>query len=200
MQNFYNIRLTAPACSITLHAGLLAWMLYPAPIPQMHMQIVDVSIVRLSSPAQSQSQPAAQPKSDPAPRAEKAETKPENRPAQKTQTASATPPTTGKQSPTATKTIAASNPPLYAEASLHNTPPAYPASARARGIEGKVLLEVDVSPEGSARDVAITASSGYALLDNAAQGAIRTWRFIPASNHGQSIEARIEIPIEFRLE
>ena len=44
----------------------------------------------------------------------------------------------------------------------------YPPEAVARGIEGEVRLILKLSAEGTVVDVSIAASSGHALLDNAA--------------------------------
>lgn len=72
-------------------------------------------------------------------------------------------------------------------------PPAYPMSARRRGIEGEVELRVDVDADGRPRLVTIARSSGDRQLDSAAAQAVEQWRFAVAS------PMAIEIPIQFRL-
>ena len=72
-------------------------------------------------------------------------------------------------------------------------PPAYPMSARRRGIEGEVELRVDVDSDGRPRLVTIARSSGDRQLDGAAARAVEQWRFAVAA------PMAIAIPIQFRL-
>jgi protein TonB len=80
-----------------------------------------------------------------------------------------------------------------------NPPPPYPATARRRGWEGKVLLRVEVSASGSVRDVVIEKSSGYSCLDEAAQQAVYRWRFKPALQNGRPVPGQVKVPIHFNL-
>lgn len=73
------------------------------------------------------------------------------------------------------------------------TPPAYPMSARRRGIEGEVELRVDVDSDGRPQLVTIARSSGDRQLDSAAARAVEQWRFAVAA------PMAIEIPVQFRL-
>jgi protein TonB len=82
---------------------------------------------------------------------------------------------------------------------LNNPKPFYPLAAKRRGIKGRVILEVIVSASGAATQVLIKKSSGYKLLDRAASDTVASWRFIPASEDGENIEAIVEIPIRFEL-
>ncbi|RIX48554.1 MAG: energy transducer TonB [Rhodocyclales bacterium GT-UBC] len=83
---------------------------------------------------------------------------------------------------------------------LHNPKPAYPPISRRSGEEGKVLLKVRVSPQGTALDVAVSKSSGFARLDNAALEAVNRWRFVPAKRGDEAIESSVIVPITFALE
>lgn len=56
--------------------------------------------------------------------------------------------------------------------------PIYPRMAIARGIEGKLLVKIKISPEGHALDTIILKSSGSELLDTAAVNAIKKWVFV----------------------
>jgi protein TonB len=80
-----------------------------------------------------------------------------------------------------------------------NPQPDYPLSARRKGWEGRVLVEVLVSPEGRAREVKLARSSGHEILDAAALDAVRDWQFRPAERNGQAVAGRIRVPISFRL-
>jgi periplasmic protein TonB len=82
-----------------------------------------------------------------------------------------------------------------------NPRPPYPLVARRLGMQGVVLLEVVVAPDGRAADVQLTRSSGFAPLDESALSTVRTrWRFIPARRGGVAVEGRVTVPIRFRLE
>lgn len=82
---------------------------------------------------------------------------------------------------------------------LANPPPAYPVSARRRGIEGTVLLDVRVGPGGEAREVKLARGAGETALDEAAYEAVRGWRFVPARRGAEAVEAWVRIPVVFRL-
>jgi protein TonB len=82
---------------------------------------------------------------------------------------------------------------------LRNPSPVYPELARAQGDEGTVLLDVHVLPSGRCGEIRVLASSGHALLDEAAVRAVRGWVFKPATRWRQPIPFRVEIPITFRL-
>jgi periplasmic protein TonB len=83
---------------------------------------------------------------------------------------------------------------------LHNPPPSYPSASRRMGEQGRVLLNVAVSADGSALTVALNASSGSNRLDEAAMAAVRKWRFVPARRGGQAVNASVVVPIKFSLQ
>lgn len=80
-----------------------------------------------------------------------------------------------------------------------NPPPLYPYSARARGLEGRVLTRVEVLADGSPGFVLVIKSSGYRMLDDAAIKDIKKWMFIPAKKDGAAIRSFVQIPINFAL-
>lgn len=90
-------------------------------------------------------------------------------------------------------------PPRYNAAYLSNPKPAYPLAARRRGIEGKVLLRVEVSASGEAMQVQLKKSSGHDMLDQAALEAVRGWRFVPAKRGNTAVVAWVEVPLVFKL-
>lgn len=82
-----------------------------------------------------------------------------------------------------------------------NPLPTYPLVARRLGKEGVVLLEVLVAADGSAADVRVVESSGFAPLDESAVATVRSrWRFVPARRAGVPIASRVTVPIRFRLD
>jgi protein TonB len=80
---------------------------------------------------------------------------------------------------------------------IHRPAPEYPAWARENGITGKVLLRVLVDQQGSVRRIAVVR--GVKGLTEAAQDALREWRFRPATDRGRPVAVWVEIPVEFRL-
>ena len=78
-------------------------------------------------------------------------------------------------------------------------PPVYPESARRRGQQGRVILQVNVSPEGRPVTVSVEQSSGVPSLDAAALTAVERWRFVPATQAGVPVAATADVPILFRL-
>lgn len=90
-------------------------------------------------------------------------------------------------------------PPRFNAAYLNNPPPVYPVMARRLGEEGKVMLRVYVTPEGTAGEVRVQSSSGSPMFDEAAIEAVRQWRFVPARQGDNPVAAWVQVPIVFRL-
>jgi TonB family protein len=89
--------------------------------------------------------------------------------------------------------------PIFDAQYLNNPAPLYPKVARDRGIEGKILLEVVVKEDGSALNVKLISSSGSSLLDESAIEAVKNWQFIPAKKFGKFVQAKVIVPIEFKI-
>jgi TonB family protein len=81
---------------------------------------------------------------------------------------------------------------------LTRVPPVYPESARAKGVEGTVLLEAVISMEGVPLSLRVLESPDSDLSD-AAQAAVRQWRYQPTLLNGQPIEVVTTIAIQFHL-
>lgn len=82
---------------------------------------------------------------------------------------------------------------------LHNPKPEYPAIAKSRGWQGKVLLRVQVSAEGTALQVNVDTSSGHEMLDESAMEAVNRWKFIPAKRGETAVASTVLVPIIFTL-
>jgi len=91
-------------------------------------------------------------------------------------------------------------PPRFSADYLKNPAPPYPALSRRMGEEGRVLLRVLVSPAGVPEQVQIKTSSGSARLDESALATVRTWKFVPARQGDQPVEAWVLVPISFSLQ
>jgi len=89
--------------------------------------------------------------------------------------------------------------PVFNADYLDNPAPAYPPLSRRMGEQGRVVLRVLVRVEGTAADVQVRASSGYARLDDVARETVRHWKFVPARRGAQPVEAWVLIPISFGL-
>ena len=80
-----------------------------------------------------------------------------------------------------------------------NKAPSYPHIARRMGLQGKVVLNVEVLANGSCGQINIAQSSGHTALDNNALSAVKTWHFIPATQAGKAINKWHQVPIIFSL-
>lgn len=81
------------------------------------------------------------------------------------------------------------------------TSPRYPSNELRNGIQGTVILRVLVDIDGKPVDVTIETSSGNRNLDKEArQHVLKTWRFKPAMQNGQAVQAYGLVPIAFNLQ
>jgi protein TonB len=92
----------------------------------------------------------------------------------------------------------------YSEASFNanygtNPKPKYPAIARSRGWQGKVLLRVKVAADGLSETVTVHSSSGHDALDESAVAAVEKWKFIPAKRGNTAVACTVIVPIIFTL-
>jgi protein TonB len=62
-----------------------------------------------------------------------------------------------------------------------------------------VLLLVEILENGRPERITIRQSSGHPILDEAAQGAVGRWMFIPAQREGKPVKSVAEVPIVFSL-
>ena len=74
----------------------------------------------------------------------------------------------------------------------------YPEIARQAGIEGMVVIQVVVMPDGSPSQPFV-ARSGGEILDKAAVEAVMKLSFSPGKQRGKPVMVRMAIPIRFRL-
>ncbi|WP_299342765.1 energy transducer TonB [uncultured Pseudoxanthomonas sp.] len=81
------------------------------------------------------------------------------------------------------------------------TSPRYPTNELRNGIQGTVILRVLVDIDGRPVDVSVETSSGNRNLDKEArQHVLKTWRFKPAMQNGQAVQAYGLVPIAFNLQ
>lgn len=89
--------------------------------------------------------------------------------------------------------------PIFDAAFLKNPQPSYPVFAKKRQQQGTVMLKVKVSTEGKAELVELAQSSGFPLLDDAAQQTVAKWQFVPARHGDLAVIASVIVPIRFAL-
>ncbi len=77
----------------------------------------------------------------------------------------------------------------------------YPAKARARGAEGRVLLAVTINADGRPDLPSIqTMSSPDSELTDAAVRWVRTAKFEPVCRATAAVRVRVAIPVDFKRE
>lgn len=90
-------------------------------------------------------------------------------------------------------------PPHFNVAYLNNPRPAYPPLARKLGLEGLVVLRVQVGVAGAPEQVAVARTSGAPVLDEAALKAVQGWMFVPARRGDTPVAHAVDVPIRFQL-
>jgi len=150
--------------------------------------------VKPKPPVESRTLPEPQPAVDtPAPVAEPSEpvaapTRPQPTPA---------PAAATRSSPAPAAPVTAAR---FDAAYLNNPPPTYPRVSRRMREEGRVLLRVLVTSDGTPGRIELSESSGSSRLDQAAEAAVASWRFVPARQGERAIDAWVIVPIVFKLE
>lgn len=80
---------------------------------------------------------------------------------------------------------------------LHRVEPEYPESARQAKIQGPVVLDVQIGPNGGVQQMNLI--SGQPLLAQAARDAVQQWRFRPRVVDGRAVTMQTRITLNFRL-
>ena len=76
--------------------------------------------------------------------------------------------------------------------------PEYTDPARNAKLEGSIVFEMVVTPDGKAGDLALLQPLGLGLDDQAA-ASLSTWRFNPATKNGQPLAVKIGVSVSFHL-
>lgn len=207
--------------SLLLHGAAMAWMLQDAPpppeVPAARIQVALLEAPRPQTPpepvpvepepaptppvavdapvAPAHPEPTPEPAPEVKPRPEVVKREPPPTPAEPRPEVVPEPPAETRAEP-APAIVA----PGYEAEYLDNPPPDYPRLSRRLREEGEVELRVRVSPAGEPVTVELARSSGSERLDAAALRAVRQWRFEPARQGGQAVEAWVRVPINFQLE
>lgn len=81
---------------------------------------------------------------------------------------------------------------------IAGTPPVYPASAEAAGVESSVPVELVIDARGAVQSAVGLGHVGYGL-DQAALAAVRGYRFAPARRNGAPVAVRMRWVVRFEL-
>jgi TonB family protein len=79
----------------------------------------------------------------------------------------------------------------------HMISPTWPEAAA--GVEGWVLLQFTVQPNGSVTDIEVKVSEPAGVFDASAVEALRQWTYQPVERDGEKIAQRAEIRMKFAL-
>jgi TonB family protein len=77
--------------------------------------------------------------------------------------------------------------------------PQYPMGARKAGIEGISQLKIQVLADGSVGETQLVQSAGDSSLDEAAQKAVKQWKFKPGRSGGKAVPVWMTLSVKFEL-
>lgn len=80
---------------------------------------------------------------------------------------------------------------------IKQVPPNYPDLARSAGVQGVVMINALIGPDGYVKDTKVLKS--IPMLDAAALEAVRRWRFKPGSVNKKPIHVWVAVPVRFRI-
>jgi protein TonB len=80
---------------------------------------------------------------------------------------------------------------------IKHVAPVYPEIAMSAGVQGVVILELIIDPNGDVSDARVLRS--IALLDQAALDAVMQWRFTPTLLNGNPVSVVMTVTVNFSL-
>jgi len=81
---------------------------------------------------------------------------------------------------------------------VRDAAPAYPEIARAARVQGIVIIEATIGPDGAVKDAKVLRS--IPLLDQAALDAVRQWVFTPTLLNGVPVPVIMTVTVQFTLQ
>lgn len=75
--------------------------------------------------------------------------------------------------------------------------PPYPPQALRQGIDGTVVLLIDIGPDGKPTRVQVDHATPAGVFDAAAMEAAKHWTFEPGRKDGKPVASRVQVPIRF---
>lgn len=83
-------------------------------------------------------------------------------------------------------------------AKIHDVKPAYPPIAQAAHVQGVVIIEATIAPDGSVQSAKVLRS--IPLLDQAALEAVGQWQFTPTLLNGVAVPVIMTVTVNFTLQ
>ncbi|RZA25013.1 MAG: energy transducer TonB [Proteobacteria bacterium] len=78
--------------------------------------------------------------------------------------------------------------------------PVVPVEAREKGIEGYVLLSLDIDEEGKPENLSVVKAEPRNLFEKEARAAVRKWRYKPRMVNGQAVKVLgHQVRVEFKI-
>jgi len=87
---------------------------------------------------------------------------------------------------------------INAPTKIRNVSPVYPLEAQAARVQGVVILEARIEPNGGVGDARVLRS--IPLLDEAALDAVRQWEFTPTLVNGQPVPVIMTVTVNFTMQ
>jgi TonB family protein len=81
---------------------------------------------------------------------------------------------------------------------LQDVRPVYPDIAKQARVQGVVILDCTISPQGKVTDVKVLR--GHPLLDDAATKAVKQWRYQPTLLNGEPVPVIMTVTVNFSLQ
>jgi TonB family protein len=83
---------------------------------------------------------------------------------------------------------------------ISKTPPVYPDSERAQGVEGTVRIQAVIGKSGNVLDARVIGGQPSQDFADAALNAVRTWQYEPTRLNGEAVEVITTITVNFQLQ
>ena len=81
---------------------------------------------------------------------------------------------------------------------VKNVPPVYPPIAQSARVQGVVIIEAVIGPNGRVQDARVLRS--IPLLDQAALDAVKQWEFTPTLLNGVPVPVIMTVTVQFTLQ
>ena len=81
---------------------------------------------------------------------------------------------------------------------IRNVSPVYPAEAQAAGVQGVVIIEATINPQGKVINARVLR--GAPLLDQAALDAVKQWEYTPTLLNGVPVPVIMTVTVNFTLQ
>ena len=78
--------------------------------------------------------------------------------------------------------------------------PDYPPRAQSRGVQGWVVVQFTITPQGTVKDAKVVDGEPKGMFDDAAINAVSRWKYNPKVQEGVAVERRgVQVKLTFKL-